>query len=321
MSDRPNAIPSRTSRSRRSVSWRVTAGRRPDPGHRQPEHGHQRVRVPGPTRREAGQLPVERVVDVHGGEREVEDDREPRVGRRGLSGQRPEPLAELVPAIGRDLEAGRAGVTAVPDEQVGATPPARPRGRASRRCGTTPGRRCRDRRRRRPDGRDPRRASSATRPTMPTAHGPANDRGVVRRLVGHRGTSLRDGDLHEVAPRQVGRLEGVGVQRGLGRVVGQQEPRRLEGLAHPAGGIEARGEGERDGLEIDRSGATRPARGEPRGPAGGRGGVAPGRSGRSPGSRRRAAPRPRPSRWSRGRRGPARPPGRPAGPRAAAGPP
>ena len=46
-------------------------------------------------------------------------------------------------------------------------------------------------------------------------------------------------------------LERVGMQGRLGRVLGQQEPRRLERLPHPAGRVEARREGERDRLEVD----------------------------------------------------------------------
>ena len=39
--------------------------------------------------------------------------------------------------------------------------------------------------------------------------------------------------------------------RGLGRVLGQQEPGGLERLPHPTGGVEPRGDGEGDGLEVD----------------------------------------------------------------------
>ena len=38
----------------------------------------------------------------------------------------------------------------------------------------------------------------------------------------------------------------------LGRVVGEQEPGGLERLPHPAGRVEPRRDGERDGLEVDR---------------------------------------------------------------------
>ena len=39
--------------------------------------------------------------------------------------------------------------------------------------------------------------------------------------------------------------------RGLGRVVGEQEPGGLERLPHPPGRVEPRGDGEGDGLEVD----------------------------------------------------------------------
>src|SRR6188768_3177025 len=48
------------------------------------------------------------------------------IDTRGSGGAGEEPCAEFVPALGRELEAGRAGVATVADEQVAAALQGRP---------------------------------------------------------------------------------------------------------------------------------------------------------------------------------------------------
>ena len=91
----------------------VAAGRGPDAGHGQAEDGDERVGVARAARRQAGQLAVQGVVDVERRQGQVDRERRP-AGRAAprLGGEGQEPLAELVPAVGRQLEPGRAGMAA-----------------------------------------------------------------------------------------------------------------------------------------------------------------------------------------------------------------
>ena len=91
----------------------ATAGG-PDPGDGQAEDGDERLRVPGTARRETGQLAEQRVVDAEGRQREVDPQRGPRVARGRLRGDGQEALAERRPAVGRQLEAGGAGMATEP---------------------------------------------------------------------------------------------------------------------------------------------------------------------------------------------------------------
>ncbi len=84
----------------------------------QPEDGHERFWIPGSARREAGETPVKRVVDVGGREREVDRNGRPRVTRRSNRGERREPLGERRPSLSCDLEPGGAGMATVPDEKI-----------------------------------------------------------------------------------------------------------------------------------------------------------------------------------------------------------
>ena len=65
-----------------------------------------------------------------------------------------------------------------------------------------------------------------------------------RPRLGHDGAG-------EIPTGDVRGFERIGVEPGFDGIVGQQEPRRLERLAHPARGVQAGREGERDRLEID----------------------------------------------------------------------
>ena len=67
-----------------------------------------------------------------------------------------------------------------------------------------------------------------------------------------QGTRLGDGRLHEVLPRRVGGLERLGTLRCVGRVLGQEQARRLRGLPHPPGGVEPWGDRECDRFEVHR---------------------------------------------------------------------
>ena len=110
------------------------------------------------------------------------------------------------------------------------------------------------RRRRPPGGLAPRRggrhqADHADRPVALD-----EGRGRIAGLRGDRGVGLEDRLAgHHPAIEVVG-FQRVGEAGSLGRVVGQQEERRIGRTAHPAGGIEARRNDERDGLEVHRRG-------------------------------------------------------------------
>ena len=74
----------------------------------QTEHGDERLGVPGPERREPGEVAEQAVVDKPGRQREVHrSGRRASVGRRGRRlGE--EPLDERVPALERELEPAAA---------------------------------------------------------------------------------------------------------------------------------------------------------------------------------------------------------------------
>ena len=63
-----------------------------------------------------------------------------------------------------------------------------------------------------------------------------------------------------LAPGEVRGLEPGRELRRLGRVVGQQEARRLERVPDASGGVEPRRDHERDRLEVDAGRRRRPAR-------------------------------------------------------------
>ncbi len=96
----------------------MAAGRGAHAGDGQAEDGDERVGIARAAWGKPGQLAVERVVDVERREREVDRDRQPRIRRDRLGGEGKEPGPELVPAVGRDLEAGGAGMATEPDEEV-----------------------------------------------------------------------------------------------------------------------------------------------------------------------------------------------------------
>ena len=168
---------------------------------------------------------MEGVVDVEGGQREVDRKRQSRVGRDRSGRECIEGRDELGPARGLDLEArprrrGRRGGGRSARTRRGSR-----RGRAARRSGTTPGSRRRARPRRPPAGRDPRRASRRrarrSRPAMARGRSsrgsrPDPRRGVrrVRRALEGRRCDGRDRRprlahrlARQVAPGPVGRLE------------------------------------------------------------------------------------------------------------------
>ena len=103
MSARPNAMPSSTSRSRRSVSWRVAAGRRADAGHGQPEDRDERLRVARAARREAARArgTARSRRRAPGSARSIATDGARIRRRRPSAAMRLEPLDERGPALGR----------------------------------------------------------------------------------------------------------------------------------------------------------------------------------------------------------------------------
>ncbi len=143
-----------------------------------------------------------------------------------------------------------------------------------------------------------------------------DDGGEVVGLAGHCRAGLVDGGPRDVATGDVGALERGRGGRGLVGRGREQERRRVAGVPHPAGGVQARGDRERHGLQGDCARAPRPRRrAARRSRVAGRSGAARGRAARSSGSRPGSGRRRRPSRWSRG------PPGRPSSRRRDAGEP
>jgi len=231
----------------------VAAGGLTGPGHGQSEHGHDGLRVADTGRRQAGELGEQPVVDVGRRQGEIELEGRSRVGRLGLRGEGEETLAEGRPASGLDLEAGRARMPAVADQEVAAggdrigevKPAVATSGDADDRAQVCP---------------DERRATAllgqSTGDETHDAHrpGPMDER--RRRVVDGVGRrpGLGEGRLHEVPTGDVGGLEGGRQGLGLGRIVGEQEPRRIERLPYAPGGVQARGQGESDRFDIDRLG-------------------------------------------------------------------
>ena len=62
---------------------------------------------------------------------------------------------------------------------------------------------------------------------------------------------LGQGDVHQLPPRPVGDLQTLRERVGLGRILGEQQPRRLHRLPDPPRRVQARGDRERDRLEVD----------------------------------------------------------------------
>ena len=89
-------------------------------------------------------------------------------------------------------------------------------------------------------------------PDDPDAPRSADDGRGIGRFAGDGLACLGDGRLHQVAPDEICSLERVGVDRGLRRIVGEEQPGGLEGLPHPSGCVQPRRDGERDRLQINR---------------------------------------------------------------------
>ena len=96
----------------------MAAGRGAHAGDGEAEDGDEGVGIARAAWGKPCELAVERVVDVEGGEREVDRDGEPRIRRDRLGGEGKEPGPELVPAVSRDLEARGAGMTTEADEEI-----------------------------------------------------------------------------------------------------------------------------------------------------------------------------------------------------------
>ena len=277
-----------------------------------PEHGDERLRVARPVGREPGQVAMQGVVD---GER-----RDGQVDGAGPAADRAARRPRRAPRNARRTRSQRSGRRSR----------TRPRRRDRRGAGT--GRRRRSRAsprsivpalrhearivspRSAPTTAGRARSSAsreATRPTMPTGHGPWTIAAGRSGSGGDDGSGLGHGGRHQVAPGGVGGLQVGGVDgRGRRRHRPAGGAAASQRLPHPPGRVEPRGDGERHAIEVDvRRGE--PGRIEQRGDAraAAPSAAAPGRAGRWPGSRRRSARRPRPSRSSRGRpgRGPPRP--------------
>ena len=233
-----------------------------------------------------------------------------------------EPVDELGPALRRELEPGRAGVAAVADEQVAHASSVAPRssepslrhdaridvaelGPDDRRPAAVLGEACRDE----PDDADGPRAVDAA---------------VGRRIGGRpRATPRASATAVLMRSRRVELAVSRASAAGPRSAGSSARSRRAasSGLPHPPGGVEPRGDGERDRLEVHR-GRREPGRSSSAAMPGARrrAACARARAGRSRGSRRRSARRRRPCRSSPGRPVPAPPRGRPAPPRGAGRP-
>ena len=157
---------------------------------------------------------------------------------------------------------------------------------------------------------------AATRPTMPTLHGPWTMLAAVPGDVGDPGSRLGHDRAGQVAAGDIGRLERVGKRPRFGGIVGQQELGRL-GAPRPSGRRRSgAGRARTRPSRGQRAMARRvPARAARRRPAEGSAAAVPGPIARSPGSRRRSGrrrPRSRSSPDPPGRAPPAGPPGRSA---------
>ena len=320
MSGRPNAIPSRTSSSRRRVSWlwppvaartRVTV---------RPEDRDERVGVARAAWREPGELAEERVVDVDRGERQVDRDRRragpaaptPRRGRGSGRGTRPsasvgssKPAAPAWPpkrmkrSAQRSRVAPRSSDPSLRHEARTTSPSSAP---------TTAGR--------------PRSSASraATSPTIPTLHGPRTTVAALDRLRRRRpraprrrpSSSGRGGSGWRPRAHRRGSPASAGSSASRSRAASSASPTRPAALSRGAMANET----------VSRSTAAGAIRARSSSAA------IPGRGARR--SRSRPEPRDRPvladdrrdvgdrSRSSRGPRGRAPPPARPARRRAGA---
>ena len=99
----------------------MSSGRCPHAGDRQALDRNQRIGVARAGRRQPGELRQERVVHLGAGHDQVDQQLRAWIrGRRhARSDEREEPGAECVPMLHRDLEAGRPGMAAMPNEQIG----------------------------------------------------------------------------------------------------------------------------------------------------------------------------------------------------------
>ncbi len=98
----------------------MAAGGGPDAGHGETVDADERVRVPRSRRSQDGEVLEEAVVGRTRREREVEHELGAPVERCAGAHEVEEARPERVPAVGPHLEAGRAPVPAVTDEEIGA---------------------------------------------------------------------------------------------------------------------------------------------------------------------------------------------------------
>src|SRR5262245_25965793 len=96
----------------------AAAARLADTGHGQAEDRDEGLRIAGAAGREAEEVAVEGVVHVAAADRQVDGEARHGLRRARCLGEGHEPLTELGPALGGDLESCRAGMAAVAEEQV-----------------------------------------------------------------------------------------------------------------------------------------------------------------------------------------------------------
>ena len=242
------------------------------------------------------QLADELVVDGPGRQNDLQSKLgATRRTRRGC-GQRKEAQFELRPTIRGDVETGGGGVAAVAHEQVVARDQRLSQAPALRPATGSPKQAGLDIHDRGHDGRAAGLVGQAARDQADDADRPlaadqqrgrewrVRDRGQRRgarrllwavRAAALRGQpqgepSLRQGALRQPSPLGIGGLDLAGQAVRFLAILGQQQPRGSSRLSYPAGGVEARGHGEPDVIQVrflrDDSGAA-----QQRGQSGSRG--------------------------------------------------
>ena len=234
----------------------MTAGRRPDPGDGEPEDRDGRLSVADAAWRETGQIAVEGVIDGRSRQGEIDRENEPRIRGSGAHSQTAEPPDEFWPASGLDLEAGRACMTAVADEQVAAAL----QGGAKVQRSVAPTRRPDRVAQLRADHRRPAELlDEATGDQPDDADRPraANDR-RSRRGDGatcsgglDRRPRVPDHLLRQIPPGEIRRLELRGKGCCLVGVAREEQPRGDHRLTHPPRCVDPRRHGETERLRVD----------------------------------------------------------------------
>ena len=228
----------------------MAPGGGPNPGHGEAADGDDRRGVAGTGGLQRGQLAQQGVVDVAPRQVQVQRQWAALVPRTRHAEHAAKALRELVPATRLDLETGRATVTAVAHQEVRAALERRREvvaGGSPARCAEVIPHRGGDRRRQaevlgKPPGHE------ADDPNGPRTTD--QDRPAARAALGiDEGAGLVQRRARGIPSRQVRGVERGGARRRLPWFIREKECGGNVRVPDPAGGVEARREGEPDGLE------------------------------------------------------------------------